>query len=352
MGLAGGLLALLASIAARNCSASEQKMAAAAPLAPRVVTFKADKATIKTVVGEVAKQTGQEVDTSEIDVNKTIKADFDKTEFWKAVDSIAAQSGSRVAAGQIDKPVRLVPAVANVKPIVAVDGPFHFSAQKIEVQSDLIGGSAHYELTLEIAWESRLPVFRMDAAPTIDKGEDDAGRPIRVKPIASRVGVDGVAALVKVRMDGITRQSKQIAVLKGSYLVTLAEEMVRCRFDDLGKLPAVKKQNGVDIQLKRFAKEGSFWIADIDLGYPPGGPVFESFEIYWLSRNRITVISPDGKKITTDDEQINGSSIRYRFKETKDFKPANLNGWKLEYETPGVMREVPVKFELKGIPLP
>lgn len=346
------LMLVFAFASAPLGTAREQKIASDQPIPARVATIQSKDATVKSTLEALTKQSGLEVDISEIDGSKPIKAAFDKAEFWKVVDAVAEQSGSRVAIGQLGKSVRLMPNTNGAKPVISVDGPFRIVAREIDVRRDLITGSTVYDLTLEIAWEARLPVFRMDGTPTIVKGEDDNGRPITAKSIASRVAVDGVSALAKVRLEGITRDSKQIAILQGSYRITAAEEMLRCQFDDLTKLPAAFKQSGVNVDLKRFAKSGSYWNADIELNYPSGGPIFESFETYWLSRNRIALISPAGKKIATSDEEIDGSSLRYRFKESPDFKPADLKGWKLEYETTGVMREVTVKFELKGIPLP
>lgn len=346
------LFAGLLLAAVNICPAREQKVVEGKPIPARVATIQMPNATVRSTIEALAKQTGLEVDITAIAGNKPIRADFNKAEFWKVVDAVAEQSGSQVVIGKLGKAVRLEPAGNGNKPIVSVDGPFRIAAREIEARRDLVTGNTIYDLTLEIAWEPRLPVFRIDSVPQIEMGLDDGGKPITVKPVATRVAVDGVSFLAKVRLDGITRASKQIAELKGSYRFTGAEEMVRCQFDDLAKLPANIKQNDVEVQLKQLAKNGSFWIADLELHYPPGGPIFESFETFWLSRNRIALVSPQGKKIVTEDEEIDGHSIRYRFKETADFKPANLKGWKLEYETTGVMREVPVKFELKGIPLP
>jgi hypothetical protein len=337
---------------ARICPAAEPPVVIGKPIAPRVASIQSANATVKFAIESLARQTGLEVDITAIDGSKRFKPTFDKAEFWKVVDGVAEQSGSRVVIGQLGKAVRLVPNTNGAKPIVSVEGPFRISAREIEARQDLISGNATYDLTLEIAWEARLPVFRIDAAPKIEKGEDDAGKSITVTPISTRVAVDGVVTLAKVRLEGIARPSKQIAILKGSYRITAAEEMLRFLFDDLTKLPVAMTQNGVGVNIKRFAKDGTFWTVDIDLSYPPDGPIFESFETFWLSRNRIALVSPTGKKITTDNDEINGSSIRYRFKETDEFKPGNLKDWKLEYETTGAMREVTVTFELRGIPLP
>ncbi len=158
-----------------------------------------------------------------------------------------------------------------------------------------------------------------------------------------------------IRIEGLTRQSKRIESLKGVFYLTAAEGMLQFTIADLSNLKPVPDKRGVGIDYKKFWKDGNYWIADIALKYPAGGPVFESFETYWLSRNRLVLISPDGtKKFAPIDHEENGTAIRYRFRE--DAKTGlvlgNRKGWKIEYETPGPMREVPVTFELKGIPLP
>lgn len=335
---------------ATNCPAGEPKANVEKPIAPRLATIQSPNGTVKFAFDSLARQTGIEVDYSAIDARKPFKMAFDKAAFWKVVDGVADLSGSRV---EIGKQVRLVPNALRTKPIVSVDGPFRVAVRRIDVQSDLGDGVSSYIMTLEIAWEPRLPVVRIDAVPTIQTGHDDAQRPITVQPFKSRNMLDdGSVTSAKVRLEGIKRESKQIAVLTGSYRVTAAEEKLRYSFDDLGKFPVAMNRSGVGVNVRSFAKVGTFWIADIDLSYPPDGPVFESFENSWLSRNQLTLVTPDGKKHTTTEGEINGYSIQYRFKETDDFKPGNLKGWKLEYETTGAMREVDVKFELKGIPLP
>lgn len=349
----GAFTAVLSLWLTAGAFAGEVKRTADKPIAARVATIESPSGTAKFVAESLAKQTGLEVDVSEIDVKRPLRVAFDKAEFWRVVDGLADLTGSRVLIGHMGKPVRLVPRANGQKAIVSVDGPFRISAREMEARRDLLNGSSFHDLTLEIAWEARLPVCRMDAAPTIVKGEDDAGRPITVKPVATRIAVDGISALIKVRLEGVTRDSRQIALLSGNLRITAAEEMLRFTFDDLGKFPIAMKRNGVGVAVTRVAKDGTYWIADVDLTYPADGPIFESFESNWLSRNRIVLVSPTGARFTPIDEEINGPAIRYRFKESDDFKPnGNLKGWKLEYESIGAMREAPVRFELKGIALP
>jgi hypothetical protein len=335
-----------------NCPAWGQKAANVEPLLPATLTLSATETTLKSVVAELAKQTGMEVDIAGLDPQLPIKAAFDKTDFWNVVDILAAKTGSRVELGLRGKPVTLVKQSGPLKAPCSIEGPFRIAARTVESRIDLQTGAVVYNLTLEVAWESRLPIYAIDSQPRISKGEDDAGRPLTVKPIRGRVPVSGANTTLRFSIDGLNRDSKRIATLQGDLKVTAAAELLRFDFDDAAK-PADKKQKGIVVDLKKFDKEGNYWIADLRLHYPDTSASFESFETYWLSRNRFTLISPDGKsRHTTDDVEINGNLLRYRLKVTNEFNPQSLKGWKLEYETPGVMREVPVKFELKGIALP
>ncbi|MCE9530232.1 MAG: hypothetical protein K8T89_03720 [Planctomycetes bacterium] len=321
------------------------------PIAPRTITFTMEKATAPDVAAAIAKQTGMEVDLTAVEGKMPASLKFNRGNFWDAVEFLAVATDSRVVIGSQGKPVRLVPLNGGLRNPVSIAGPFRVAAREVDTRLDLQTGKAVYDLTIDVAWESRLPVYRMDAYPRISRAFDDAGRPITVKPFTPRTPVSGVQHSLRVPLDGLSRQSKEIAVLKGTLTATVAEELLRIEFD--ADTPAAKKEKGVEVALKKFVKQGAFWFADIQLIYPAHSAVFESFETYWLSRNRFTLIAPDGKtKFTTEDYEEVGNQLRYRFKEGKDFKPKDLKGWKVEYQTPGVTREKVIEFELKGISLP
>lgn len=326
---------------------------AATPIAAKKFTFRALNSNVQAVVSELTKQTGLEVDLTGIDGKLPINAAFDNSDFWNVIDLIANQSKSRVVIGRRGKAVSLVKSTRLQAP-VSVDGPFRIAAQAVDSRIDLLSGQRLYDLTLELAWEARLPVYRVDAHPTITNGKDDAGRAITVKPFDARNPVDGVSTVLRIPLDGLSRDSKQISVLQGSFRVTASDELLHFHFDHLTQ-SAVAKQKGVEVTLRKFAKEGTFWIADLELHYPKDSAVFESFETNWVGRNRMNLVAPNGvNKFAPSDEELNGTSLRYRFKEDnqKGFAPKDLKGWKMDYEAPGFLREILVNFELKGIALP
>src|SRR5262249_8811671 len=100
------------------------------------------------------------------------------------------------------------------------------------------------------------------------------------------------------------------------------------------------------------------WTLGFRLGYPPGGPDFESFES-WLVNNEIRLqkkvgtgtVPPNGG-FEIDDQTGRRAVARYRFLEEGDVKLRKPEDWKVIYKTPGAMVTVPVPFEFKDLPLP
>jgi hypothetical protein len=229
-------------------------------------------------------------------------------------------------------------------------------------------GQTTYEVQLDAHWEPRFPVFRIDAQPTITSALDDRGTVLTAPVVRTRVHPGGSVHSLPVKLTGLTRQSRKIAVLAGDFGVTASPEMLPFRFTDLGgklpapgelpKLTAERLKGQVTATLKRFEKDGKTWEAEIELTYPPGQPVFESFES-WLTENSLRLISPDGSKsFAPGDYEIPSMGRKvvaiYRFKENPNkglIKP-NDKGWSLVYETPAPLIEFRVPFELKDIPLP
>ena len=102
-----------------------------------------------------------------------------------------------------------------------------------------------------------------------------------------------------------------------------------------------------------FDETTKTWDVELELVYPPGGPEFESFEEHkWLRDNRLQLVSPDGKPVDPDSEDVvaSGKTVNATYR----FKGANpkAKGWSLVYVVPGPLVEVTVPFKLENIPLP
>lgn len=313
---------------------------------------------LRTVAAELQRQTGIEIDLSSVDGDKVVGSKsldrFRDADGWTALECLAEASGNRVCIGAAVKPIRFERLTGSNRPPVSIIGPFRMEPKCVVARRDPQSSKVAYELHLEVAWLPQVPVFRADSSPTIVRGADDTGRKLRANSFDSRIPAFGAATTLCVRLEGFGSGCREITSLRGFFEVTLAKEMLRFEFDDVTQ-PGVAHQQGVTVELTKFTKDGSGWIAEIELTYPEDGAIFESFETYWAARNKMALVSPDGRtRILATTEWNNGTSNRYRFKDETIGRRtlAELRGWKIEFEAPGTMNDYFVDFEFKRIRLP
>lgn len=323
------------------------------------------------VLAGVTKQTGIAVVYPDSAKDETADGIFTGKPFWEALEAVANQTGHRIALHENGRKVALETR-GKSREVSAVSGPFRVVARQVIVRYNLELGQAVYEAHLDAHWEPRFPVFRIDAHPTITKAADDAGKPLTAPAVMVRVHPGGFVHPMTVRIGGLTRAARKVAVLAGDFGVTAAPEMLPFRFADLtakgaGVLPsavAVRYKDQVAASLKRFAfdKDTNTWEAEVEATYPAGMPHFDSFESeWWLSENRLRLLAPNNgpaylPESPEFDVRDGGRRVVavYRFKADalKGLSAAALNGWALEYVTPAPLVEFRVPFELKDIPLP
>ena len=353
----GGITVSLAA-----CGFAGGDAASGEPIAPRTVTFSKSNAVLGEAAGELTKQTGLPISVDPSFLKAKCAANFNKLPFWNALEDLSAKTGTRIVYRDGGKSLSLE-ARGKSREVSSVSGPFRTIARQTTAKFDLELGQPGYAVQLDAHWEPRFPVFRISSAPQVTKATDDRGTTLTASSAKSFTQAAGYAhSFDVVRLDGLSRESKSIAVLNGSYTVTAAEQMLAFRFDDLtAKLPAaLPVQAGVTASLKRIEKDDNVWEVEVELNYPAGMPTFESFEEgVWLARNRMQLIPPGGgKSFTPDDHQFLHIGQRvvgvYRFKENAEKGLANpkSKGWSVVYEAPSPLLEFRVPFEVKDIPLP
>ena len=334
--------------------------AAAEPIPPRLVSLERD-GTLSQAAADLAKQTGFRVTVDPSLGPKMVTPLRTKAPFWTALDEFARQSGGRVVPHDGGTRIVIEPR-GKSRESASVAGPFRTVSRQVLSRFDLDSGTAFYAVQLDAHWEPRFPVFRISTAPQVTNAVDDRGTALTATAAKAFTQPSGsLHALEAVRITGLTRESRSIAVLAGTYTVTAGEKMLAFRFDDLSaKLPAtVPPQANVTASLRRFEKDEAVWEAEVELTYPAGQPRFESFEeTAWLSQNRMQLVPPGGgAAFAPADHQVLEAGRRvvvvYRFKEdaAKGLANPKGKGWSLVYETPAPLVEFDVPFELKDIPL-
>ncbi len=352
------LAALIAAAAGLIAFAVAADPSAGPTIPPKTFTWSKPDATLADTLRELTKQTGIPVEASGVNASAPCPASFSGVPFWEALDQVAAKTGTRVAAGKHGREVILAKRTGPAAP-AGVDGPFRVAVRQVQPRTDFETGQTFTEVTLDVRWEPRFPVFRIDSEPTISALADDKGSKLDAVTSRAKTPPTGFLYTTTVRVEGVPRSATKLTRLAGSFTVTASERMLPFVFDDLTRLPASPPpQEGVTATLKRFEKVDNRWEAEVELVYPPGQPVFESFES-WVTENRARLVAPNkARTFETADFEVPEQGRRvvavYRFAENpaKGLMPGDRKGWSLVYETPAPLVEFPVRFELKDIPLP
>lgn len=326
---------------------------------PRLVTLEQTDSTLKDVLAALTKQTGLAVTFPDAAGKQPCDAVFHGKPFWYALELVADQTGQRIAVSGDGGTIALAPR-GRSREVSSVAGPFRVVARQVVGRALLDEGATAHEVRLDVHWEPRFPVFRIDSAPTISEARDDRGTALTAQPGGSGAQPTGYAHAAAVRLAGLTREAKRVGVMKGYFAVVASDKMLSFRFPDLAaKRPAaLPVQEQVTASLTRFAREDATWEAEVELTYPPTIPEFESFEA-WAAGNQVRLVSPDGTKLfPPDSRNVTAAGRRvvgtYYFKEDRAkglVDPAG-KGWSLVVEAPSPPVAFTVPFELKDVPLP
>lgn len=148
---------------------------------PRLVTLEQTDSTLKDVLAALTKQTGLPVAYPEAAGRQPCDAVFNGKPFWYALELVADQTGQRIALSGDGGTVALVPR-GKSREVSRVSGPFRVVARQVVGRALLDEGTTAHEVRLDVHWEPRFPVFRIDSAPTITEARDDRGTALAAPP--------------------------------------------------------------------------------------------------------------------------------------------------------------------------
>jgi hypothetical protein len=312
------------------------------PPPARKVTITGEARPPADIAKAIREQTGTDVDVAALDP-KPIAADLQKLDYWTTVERLAERTASRVV--MTGGRVALKPGKSQAPSFVS--GPFRFVYRDVFIRGDGESGMAGYTIHIDVAWEPWLNTYRIDTTPKITEAKDNSGSSVKVPAGGSRSFTTSNFAELTVRPQGLTRDSKRLSI-SGSILVTISDKLLTFSFDAVnGKPVGNAVQDGVSVNLTKHGPDGNDFVAIVGLNYPKSDVVWESHEYAWHRNNVMRLLPPKGEPIVAD--LVEAADLRYGFKgRAKEVGP----GWKLDYRTPGPMREIEVKFELKDIKLP
>ena len=296
--------------------------------------------------------------TTTLDPKLPLKLERRDGPLWPLLTEVAKASGGRLSVTRMGRGVT----VDEVRPYEfgsvertpeSIDGAFRVAVKQVACRRDFDTGRSVTEVALDIHWEPRLPVFRIDSEPRVTVTTDADPKPRTPTANAGKTAVSGALFTTVVRLDGVPRAATKLT-LAGKFTVTAAAKMLQFRVADTSK-PTTLTQEGVTFTLPTPRKIQDRWDVPVELVYPPSKVEFESFEAgVWLSRNRLQLIDPAGKPLDPINEDFREApgkaNLVYRFPAAK--VPDGRAGWSLVYETPSPLVEFDVAFTLSNIPLP
>ena len=220
---------------------------------------------------------------------------------------------------------------ASLTPPVATDGPFRLTVTGVTCRHVFAAGPPVCEVALELGWEPRLAV-------------------VRVADGVGKTAVAGPRLALVARRPAVPR-SQATFHMEQLYTITAAEQTLSFTVPDLAA-PKPQTRAGVTLTPRPPRRLDDLLELRLDLLYPVGHPEFESFET-WTADNRCRLVRRDGRTLepvnSDEDARGRGVTLGYRFRATA---VGDLAGWTLHYDTPGPLREYPVRFTLRDIPLP
>lgn len=311
--------------------------------AARLLTSQGQKKPTAEALKVLEERMGSSIDGRAV-AERLVSWSWDKTPFWTSLEQLAEASDSHI----VTTSGRIMLKPGKQISHSQIRGPFRFVVREVTSRFDLQSNVPVYEVSVEIAWEPWVNVFRLDTSPTVTKATTDSGRTITVAANNARTIASGTSSLLTVRPQGLKRQDQSFN-MEGTVTLTLAESMLTFEYDSTGKSTGMATQDGVSARIVKSAAEVEDWIVDVALQYPKDSPKWESFEAsYWNRGNVLRLRPPTGAPVLPDTV-IDDGTIRHVFKGRGKLIQRT---WKIDYRTPGPMREVTIPFELKNIPLP
>ncbi len=338
---------------------------------PTAVTLKGDDLSLADALAAIAKQTGNPIVDhraafGEEKSDVKIKADFDKTPFWRALDNVLDQAeltlygftGQR-GAFVVSRPPDTAPRSGRAVYV----GPLRLEPLRFEAMRDLRNeNSQALKFFMEVTWEPRLqPIAILQPLGQVTAIGDD-GNPIEVtsadaEPEAPiREGVSAAELDIPLTLPG--RKIGKIRSLKGRLMALVAGQAHDFRFSHL--TPAARnvrperverRQAGATVTIDQVRKNNQVWEVALRVKFDEPSGALESHR-GWILENETFFQNAAGERFEPGGfEQTRQTKDEVGLNYYFDLKdgPEKLD---FVYRTPITILELNVDYEFRDLSLP
>jgi len=317
--------------------------------------------TVEEILQAIGQQTGNSIGMG-WQREQPLEVDWQQLTFWEAVDELAdatqATVRERPGIGLVLQP-ELLPASRRAR--ASYHGAFRISPTRIQSTLDLKSTQPTItNLSLALEWEPKLRVIRLEMPLTEIEirpaGEDQVEAAVVEAGgrIAFGVGTDQRTASVSFPLPGLGDRAAEAIDVTGRFQLLVAGREEKFRFDKLSEALAEKRtieRSGIRVQLEESDMQEHLMLIKIGIQFSDDKQSLES-HLGWIYENQVELIDSKGGThpyltIESGGRRDQGIALIYLFE-----RFADLDDISLVYRSPGILLEVDVPFELRGIPLP
>ena len=211
-------------------------------------------------------------------------------------------------------------------------------------------------MRLEVLWEPRvIPVLLRQNYSDLHVTGDD-GAPIKVVVDQGSVEIPVQSTVAGVELDFPLelppRSVKKLARVEGRFTALVPGREETFEFQDLANARNVTQQRGgLTITLDRVRKNGALYEFRVRVRMADAAEAFQS-HLDWTANNVVYLVNPAGERLENPNferylERSDEIGFSYLFP-----VPGELTGYRLIYQTPAAMLELPVDYQLQDIELP
>lgn len=304
-------------------------------------------------------QTGNRV-TGYEERDAEVEAEFEKTGYWEALDKILDQAGLTINTFGGEARALTISARPDQERArygsAHYAGLFRFEITRLESVRDLRNPTVQgLKVGLEISWEPRLTPISIEQSIEQLEVVDDQGKKISVdNEQMLSAGVESeistVELILPLELPG--RESHKLATVRGTASALLPGRLETFEFSGLESISEREvRRAGTTVVVEQVRKNQDVWELRMRVRFDDAGNALESHRS-WVFNNEAYLKGPDGERVDpatyqTTHQDVNEVGMAYLFDLEKGPK-----GYTFVYKAPASILRIPVKYELKDIPLP
>jgi hypothetical protein len=342
---------------------------ATARAAAQATTVKLEgKHTLKHILAELSRQTGNKLDNVELLpaelLNKTHEVTWRALPFWTALDDICDMARLTVYPYDQGPGLALRPKPDLLLPrsdLAGYVGPLRFEATSLTLERDpRVVGDPQLRIGLEISWEPRLrpisvelPLEKVSAIDDQNKRLDSA----RKDGLATALIPSGAKATeLQVLLEAPLRTANILDLVKGTVRMLVPGRVEKFEFENLAETLKPeqrweKKIAQATVSIERVQRTNDTWEVQMKLSYDQAHDAFDSHLAGWILQYQPQLIDPEGKAV----EHVGYDTALRNEKEygiTFYYDIPTIQGSKFIYSCPVVLQRIELEYELKNLRLP